>query len=91
MSEQVQNCSCSYCNPRPYFKLPISVLVDICRAIDGDDRASGKAAETFIKVDHQLSADLGVVIAQLEDKAVRLWARNELSTRRIEADDHDSD
>lgn len=58
--------------------IPISVLVEICKAIDGDDKAKAKAAEVAIPIIPPVSRKLADVLMYISDTDVRRWALNEI-------------
>jgi hypothetical protein len=51
--------------------IPASVLVDICKAIDGDGEAKEKAAEVMIPIIPPFSRNLSKVIMNISDTEVR--------------------
>jgi hypothetical protein len=66
--------------------MPISVLVEICKAIDGDEEAKEKAAEVMIPIIPPFSRNLSKVIMHISDTEVRRWALGE-----IKGVEHDHD
>ena len=65
--------------------MPVSVLIDICKAIEGDEKAMEKAAEVAIPMIPPLSRRLSKVIMFISDAEVRRWALGEI--KGVE-DDH---
>lgn len=58
--------------------LPASVLVDIFKAIGGDEEAKEKAAEVMIPIIPPFSRNLSKVIMHISDTEVRRWALGEI-------------
>jgi hypothetical protein len=58
--------------------MPVSVLVDICKAIEGDEKAKEKAAEVAIPIIPPFRRKLASVLMHVSDTDVRRWALNEL-------------
>jgi hypothetical protein len=58
--------------------IPVSVLVDICKAIDEDEKASERAQEVAITLIPPVTRKLSDVIMRISDTDVRRWALNEI-------------
>ena len=58
--------------------MPISVLVDICKAIEGDKEAMEQAQQQAVPLIPPFSRKLSKVIMHISDTEVRRWALNEI-------------
>ncbi len=61
--------------------IPISVLVNICKAISSDPLAHLKSAELRIFISRAFRDDFGVAVRMIKDKEVRKWIENELQIK----------
>lgn len=58
--------------------IPVSVLIEICKAIEGDEQAMDKAAEVAVPIIPPFSRKLSEVIMRISDTDVRRWALGEI-------------
>ena len=58
--------------------IPVSVLIEICKAIEGDEQAMEKAAEVAVPLIPSFSRKLSKVIMHISDTDVRRWALGEI-------------
>jgi len=58
--------------------IPISVLIDICKAIEGDEKAKEAAAGVAIPIIPPFYRNLSKVIMHISDTEVRRWALGEI-------------
>ena len=58
--------------------IPISVLIDICKAISEDDFAAKRAQEQSAQISPEFSSDMVRVILYMSDSEVRRWAWAEI-------------
>lgn len=65
--------------------IPVSVLIEICKAMDGDEEAKAQAAEVAIPLVPPVAKKLSAVAMYISDVEVRRWALNEL---KGVSDDH---
>ena len=58
--------------------IPVSVLIEVCKAIEGDEQAMKKAAEVAVPLIPPFSRKLSKVIMYISDTEVRRWALGEI-------------
>ena len=67
--------------------MPVSVLIEICKAIEGDEQAMEHAAEVAVPLIPPFSRNLSKVIMHISDTEVRRWALGEI--KGVESDHGD--
>ena len=65
--------------------IPVSVLIEICKAIEGDEKAMEQARQQAVTIIPPFSRGLSKVIMHISDTEVRRWALGEI--KGVE-DDH---
>ena len=65
--------------------IPVSVLIEICKAIEGDEKAMEQARQQAVPLIPPFSRKLSKVIMCISDTEVRRWALGEI--KGVE-DDH---
>lgn len=68
--------------------IPISVLIDILKAVQSDEKAAERASEVSVPLLPPFTRKLRDVIMRISDTDVRRWALNEIGGVR---DDHDTE
>ncbi len=58
--------------------MPVSVLIDICKAIEGDEHAMEQAQQQAVTIIPPFSRGLSKVIMHISDTEVRRWALGEI-------------
>ncbi len=58
--------------------MPVSVLIEICKAIEGDEQAMEQAQQQAIPIFPPFSRKLSKVIMHISDTEVRRWALGEI-------------
>ena len=58
--------------------IPVSVLIAICKAIEGDKEAMEKAAEIAVPIIPPFSRKLSKVLMYISDVEVRRWTLGEI-------------
>ena len=58
--------------------IPVSVLIEICKAIEGDEHAMEQAQQQAVTIIPPFSRGLSKVIRSIRDPEVRRWALGEI-------------
>lgn len=58
--------------------MPISVLIDICKAIEHDEKSKEKASEVSVPLNYAFTKKMSDVLMHVSDTEVRRWALNEI-------------
>lgn len=58
--------------------MPLSVLCNICKAIDGDEISQMFAARLNIRISEDVTVLMAFAAREIQDETVREWALNEL-------------
>ena len=58
--------------------MPVSVLIEICKAIEGDEHAMEQAQQQAVTIIPPFSRGLSKVIRSIRDPEVRRWALGEI-------------